>query len=140
VLETCYRTSSDRLLKQLSPIVGDLGEPEGALQEAYVRAAARWPRLREYDRPEAWVRMVALNLVRNAVRRLRRRTALLLRSAPPEVVPELSADAVDLANALRRIPFAHRQVLVLHYLARLPVDQGGSELALTPSAGKCAVA
>src|SRR4029450_10202236 len=88
VLETCYRTSSDRLLKQLYTIVGDLAEAEDALQEAYVRAAARWPRLREYDRPEAWVRMVALNLVRNAVRRLRRRTALLLRSAPPEVVPE----------------------------------------------------
>jgi RNA polymerase sigma-70 factor, ECF subfamily len=112
----------------------DLAEAEDLVQEALARASARWSRLRAYDLPEAWVRRVALNLAADRTRRLRRRLAALARvGPPPAVVPPASEDALAVAAALRTLPLPHRQVLVLHYLADLSVDQVARELGVRPS-------
>jgi RNA polymerase sigma-70 factor (ECF subfamily) len=68
-----YASSYRRLLGQLFALTGDLAEAENLLQEAYARAFVRWPRVGAYDRPEAWVRRVAINLAAMADRSLRRR-------------------------------------------------------------------
>jgi RNA polymerase sigma-70 factor (ECF subfamily) len=67
-----YTASYQRLLGQLFALTGNLAEAENHLQEAYAGAFARWSRVCAYDRPEAWVRRVALNLAAMAARRLRR--------------------------------------------------------------------
>jgi len=120
--------SYHRLLGQLFAVTGDLAEAENVLQEAYVRAFARWSQVRAYDRPEAWVRRVALNLAAMAARRLRRRAAALLRVGPPPAVPELSPEFLDLHNALRALPLGQRHVIVLHHLVGLPVEEVAREL------------
>ena len=56
-----YAGAVGRLVGQLYPVTGDLHEAEEVVQEAFTRAAARWQRLRDYDRPEAWVRRVAMS-------------------------------------------------------------------------------
>ena len=99
-----YAATYQRLLGQLVLLCGDRAEAEDALQEAFARAAVRWPRLRSYQAPEAWVRRVALNLTRMAARRLRRRTAALLRLGSVPAAAELSAETVDLLVALRGLP------------------------------------
>jgi RNA polymerase sigma-70 factor, ECF subfamily len=48
-----YAGTYRRLLGQLFAVTGDLAEAENALQEAYARAFVRWPRVRDYDLPEA---------------------------------------------------------------------------------------
>jgi DNA-directed RNA polymerase specialized sigma24 family protein len=68
-----YASSYRRLLGQLFAVTGDLAEAENVLQEAYARAFVRWSRVRGYDRPEAWVRRVAINLAVMVDRSLRRR-------------------------------------------------------------------
>ena len=123
-----YAGSYRRLLGQLFAVTGDLAEAENVLQEAYVRAFARWSQVRAYDRPEAWVRRVALNLAAMAARRLRRRAAALLRVGPPPAVPELSPEFLDLHNALRALPLGQRHVIVLHHLVGLPVEEVAREL------------
>jgi RNA polymerase sigma-70 factor, ECF subfamily len=120
----CYR----RLVGQLFPVTGDLHEAEDVVQEAFVRAAARWPRLRAYDAPEAWVRRVAMNLAANGLRRARRRVALLARLGPPPVVPPVSVEGLALAEALSGLPLSYRQVLVLHHLVGLPLDEVAAQL------------
>ena len=125
-----YSASYRRLLGQLFAVTGDLAEAENVLQEAYARAFVRWSRVRAYDLPEAWVRRVALNLASVAAKRLRRRAAALLRLGPPPVVPELSAELLDLHDALRALPLAQRQAIVLHHLAGLPIDDVARELRL----------
>jgi RNA polymerase sigma-70 factor, ECF subfamily len=125
-----YTASYQRLLGQLFAVTGDLAEAENLLQEAYVRAFARWTQVRAYDRPEAWVRRVALNLAAMAARRLRRRAAALLRLGPPPTVPELSPELLDLHNALHALPLGQRQVIVLHHLVGLPVQEVARELGL----------
>jgi RNA polymerase sigma-70 factor, ECF subfamily len=135
-----YASSYRRLLGQLFAVTGDLAEAENALQEAYARAFVRWSRVRDYDRPEAWVRRVALNLAAMAARSLGRRGRALLRLGPPPVVPELSPEVIDLHDALRALPLGQRQVIVLHHLVGLPVDEVARELRLAPGTVKSRLA
>jgi RNA polymerase sigma-70 factor (ECF subfamily) len=125
-----YQAVFARLVGQLALVTGDLHEAEDVVQEALTRAAGRWARLRAYDVPEAWVRRVALNLATSHHRQARRRLAALLRLGPPPVVPPVSADALALAEALRALSMPHRQVLVLHHLLGLPVEEVARELAV----------
>jgi RNA polymerase sigma-70 factor, ECF subfamily len=131
--EAFYEAVFVRLVGQLGPVTGDLAEAEDLVQEALARASARWSRLRAYDVPEAWVRRVALNLATDRTRRLRRKLAALARIGPPPVVLPISDDALAVAAALRTLPLPHRQVLVLHYLADLSVDQIAGELGIPSS-------
>lgn len=135
-----YASSYHRLLGQLFAVTGDLAEAENVLQEAYARAFARWSRVCGYDRPEAWVRRVAINLAAMADRSLRRRARALLRLGPPPLVPELSPEAIDLHDALRALPLGQRQVIVLHHLVGLPVEEIARELRLAPGTVKSRLA
>ena len=125
-----YAASWPRLRKQLVLVTGDAAEGEDALQEAFIRAAARWRRIRGYDAPEAWVRRVALNIAANTARRARRRAALLLRLGPPPAPPDLDPELVDLAGGLRALPRDQRVAIVLHHLAGLPVEEIARELGI----------
>ena len=132
--EQFYIASYQRLLWELFAVTGgDLPEAEDALQEAYARASLHWQRIRSYQAPDAWVRRVALNLASSAARNARRRAAALLRLAPPPGPgpgPELSAASVDLAAGLRTLPMGQRQVIVLHYLIGLSVEEIARQLRL----------
>jgi RNA polymerase sigma-70 factor, ECF subfamily len=131
-----YAACYGRLVGQLFAVTGDLHEAEDVVQEAFVRAAARWSRLRDYDVPEAWVRRVAVNLAASGLRRARRRLVLLSRLGPPPQVPPLSVEHLVLAEALRALPISYRQVLVLHYLVGLPLDKVADQLDLSVGAVK----
>jgi RNA polymerase sigma-70 factor (ECF subfamily) len=109
-------------------------------QEAYARAFVRWSRVRDYDLPEAWVRRVALNLAAMNAKSLRRRSRALLRLGSPPHVPELSPEVIDLYDALRTLPLGQRQVIVLHHLAGLPVEEVARELRLAPGTVKSRLA
>jgi RNA polymerase sigma-70 factor (ECF subfamily) len=131
--EAFYEAAFPRLVGQIGLVTGDLAEAEDLVQEALARASARWSRLRAYEVPEAWVRRVAHNLAASHARKIRRKVAALARIGPPPVVPPISEDALAVAAALRTLSLAHRQVVVLHYLADLPVDQIARELGLPSS-------
>jgi RNA polymerase sigma-70 factor (ECF subfamily) len=126
--EAFYEGAFRRLVGQLLVVTGDLAEAEDVVQEAFARASSRWASLQVYDVPEAWVRRVALNLAANGLRRRRKRLAALLRLGPPPVVPAVSAETAAVAEALRRLPASQRQVVVLHHLLDLPVEQVAAEL------------
>jgi RNA polymerase sigma-70 factor, ECF subfamily len=121
--EEFYLATVGRLLGQLFPVTGDLHEAEEIVQEAYARASTHWARLRDYDVPEAWVRRVAMNLAADRARGLRRQARAMLKLSPAPEVLGASVEALALAEALRGLPIRQRQVLVLHYLVDLPVDQ-----------------
>ena len=78
----------------------------------------------DYDLPEAWVRRDAINLAAMAERSSRRRARALLWLGLPPLVPELSPDLLDLRDALAALPLGQRQVIVLHHLVGLPVEEG----------------
>lgn len=123
-----YEASYGRVISVVAAIVGDRGQAEDITQEAFSRALIRWRRLARYDVPEAWVRRVAIRLTIDAARR-RRRAALLpsllaagMRGAAAgRHDPDDPLEATALTVALLRLPLQERQVLVLYYLADLPM-------------------
>ena len=125
-----YAATYGRLVGQLYAITGDRQEAEDAVQEAFARAVDRWPRLRRYDMPEAWVRRVAVNLASQGFHRMRRRVALLARLGPPARAPDKSIEGLVISEALRGLSLAHRQVLVLHHAVGLPVDEVARQLGV----------
>jgi RNA polymerase sigma-70 factor (ECF subfamily) len=138
--EEFYRGAVGRLLGQLFPVTGDLHEAEEVVQEAFARAFIHWSRLRSYDIPEAWVRRVAMNLAAERARRLRRRARAIVRTGPPPPAPQVSVEALDLLEALRTLPIRQRQVLVLHHLVGMPVEEVARTLSLPSGTVKSALA
>jgi RNA polymerase sigma-70 factor (ECF subfamily) len=122
-----YATTSRRVVRHAYALTGDLADAQDVAQEAFARAWQRWDSVRGYDSPEAWVRRVATNLATSRLRR--KRTARAARGPlAGHLVPEISLDTVALVAGLRTLPERQRVVLVLHYLADLPVNQIALEL------------
>lgn len=120
-----YHASYRRLVAQVYAFTTDLGEAQDAVAEAFARALARRHGLADVDVPEAWLRTVAINIVRRRWRRRQLLNAIMLRERP---LAKLVADApepdrADLRAALASLPQTYREVIVLHYLADLPVDE-----------------
>lgn len=138
--EEFYTATVGRLLGQLFPVTGDLHEAEEVVQEALARAFLHWSRLRDYEAPEAWVRRVAMNLAAERARRLRRRARAIVRAGPPPHTPQVSVEALDLLEALRTLPIRQRQVLVLHHLVGMPVEEVARMLSLPSGTVKSALA
>lgn len=118
--QRCYR----RLVLTAYGMTGDLGAAEEITQEAFTLAYGRRGRVSRADSPEAWLRTVVVNLAR---RRFRRTAMLdrLLRRQSAEAVPDHLplGEHLDLHVAIRRLDEDLRSVVVLHYLADLPVDE-----------------
>lgn len=126
-----YHASFRRITHQVHAMIGDQDEAQDCVQEAFVRA---WAHRRKLDRaayPEAWVRTTAYRL---AVSRWRR--TVRARRAPDRALSKaLHAGPpgeahVALMAALRQLPAAQRQALVLHHLADLPVNAVAEEVGV----------
>jgi RNA polymerase sigma-70 factor, ECF subfamily len=122
-----YATTARRVVRHAYALTGDLSDAQDVAQEAFARAWQRWDSVRRYDSPEAWVRRVATNLATSRHRRSRTARAASVLLAR-DMVPEISLDTVALVAGLRTLPERQRVVLVLHYLADLPVNQIALEL------------
>jgi RNA polymerase sigma-70 factor (ECF subfamily) len=124
----CYR----RLVTQVYAFTSDLTEAQDAVQEAFARAVARPGALADVTNPEAWLRTVAVNVVRRRWRRRKLLDAILLRDRPVArvVQPPPGPERADVRDALAAIPGPFREVVVLHYFADLPVDEVAAVLGV----------
>jgi RNA polymerase sigma-70 factor, ECF subfamily len=86
--------------------------------------------------PEQWVRRVAMNLALDGLRRARRRLTALARLGPSPAVAPISVERVAVAEALQTLPRSYRQVIVLHHLLELPVEQVARELGIPTGTAK----
>ncbi|MDT9592778.1 sigma-70 family RNA polymerase sigma factor [Nocardioides zeae] len=123
-----YQASFGRVVNQVTAMIGDRDEAHECVQEAFVRAWAHRRRLARVDHPEAWVRTVAH---RQAVSRWRR-ASRGRRDPDRAVAAPLTADGpapdrVAVVAALRHLPAAQREALVLHHVYDLPVAQVARE-------------
>ncbi|MEV4349522.1 SigE family RNA polymerase sigma factor [Actinoplanes sp. NPDC049596] len=119
-----YTAAVRRVVLYLYAACGDRAEAQDLAQEAFARAWQHWPKVSGYEDPEAWVRTVAWRLMANRWRGLRRRLAARTRMGPPpEATAGPSPDRVAVTGALQRLPVAQRQVIALHYLLDMPVQE-----------------
>jgi RNA polymerase sigma-70 factor (ECF subfamily) len=115
-----YKTEHDRVFQIVYVLCGDAATAEDATQEAFVRALERWDRLRDQPWAAGWVTTTAVNMARRMLRRRR----WLSGTGPTEV--DLVADgALDLWQAVKRLPRRQQQAVTLHYIFDLPLAQVG---------------
>jgi RNA polymerase sigma-70 factor, ECF subfamily len=103
---------------------------EDIAQEAFVVTYQRWARIRDYDKPGAYVRRVAANMAVSQRRRLGAEGRAMGRLA---VRARLTVPGIDLPDpsfwrAVRTLPRRQAQVLALYYLEDRPADEIGTIL------------
>lgn len=130
-IRRCFDASYRRLVGQLYAVCGDLAEAEEAVAEAFARAVASRRTFERLERPEAWLRTVAVNVARTR----HRRSAMAERLGRPSAAGvrrdvDLSDDRLALVAALRTLPAGQREALALHYLADLPVGEVAETLGV----------
>ena len=126
-----YDASYRRLVAQMLALCGDLETAEDAVQEAFIKAIAQGGRFESLDNQEAWLRIVAVNQIRNRWRRSKVWRALVprLEGSPSATMP-LSPDHVAVVAALKQLPPELREVVALHHLADLPVSEVSQTLQI----------
>jgi RNA polymerase sigma-70 factor (ECF subfamily) len=126
-----YDASYRRLVAQLLAFCGDRASAEDAAQEAFVKAIGQGSRFAALDNPEAWLRTVAINHLRNRWRRTRLWSALAPKlRAEATTRPALSPDHVAVVEALRRLPQELREAVALHHIADLTVAEVAKTLGV----------
>lgn len=95
-------------------VVGDRGRAEEIAQDAFVKMFQRWSAVRRYERPDAWVRRVAVRMAIKQAKRERIRPVLERRVAPREAQDPPLPDP-DLAAQVAELSPMQRAVVVLYY-------------------------
>jgi RNA polymerase sigma-70 factor (ECF subfamily) len=113
------------VVRTVTLMLRDEARAEEIAQDAFVQLFLSWPKVSRYDRPDAWVRRVAIRLAMRAIRR-QRLWALVRR----DLVGDDSApdSPLDVTGAVRRLPTAQRAAIVLHYYEDRPVAEIASIL------------
>ncbi len=131
----------DGLVRSLTAITGDRERAADCVQEGFIRAYARWRRLRRYDNPATWVRRVAINLSTDSARSDSRRRRREDRQIPevPMSAPSPEAAVIgdlDLVGLLGRLTPQQRTVAALFYVEDISVAEIASSLDLSTGAVK----
>ena len=126
-----YSASFQRITGQVYAMIGNRDEAQECVQEAFVRAWAHRRKLDRTEHPEAWVRTTAYRLAVSRWRRTTRarRPADRAVSLPTHAAAP-SETHVALVAALKQLPEAQRQALVLHHVADLPVQDVAREVGV----------
>jgi RNA polymerase sigma factor (sigma-70 family) len=120
-------------------IVGDARVAEEITQDAFVQLYRSWGRVARYDRPDLWVRRVAIRQAQRERHRAWQRPALELRAAGRHVVPGVVPGPVeprdDVLAAVRALPGQQRAVVVLSYFEDRPMPEIAGLVGCSVSTG-----
>jgi RNA polymerase sigma factor (sigma-70 family) len=119
-------------------LTGSAQLAEDITQEAFLVAYRRWSRVRNYDRPGAFVRRIALNLCVSAARRRVREAAALerlFRRDQAIAEPPMMSDP-GFWEVVRNLPRRQRQVVALFYVEECPLREVATVLGLSEGAVK----
>jgi RNA polymerase sigma factor (sigma-70 family) len=131
--DALFAAERGRVVATVFALAGSAAVAEEITQEAFLRLHLHWAKVSRYDRPDQWVRRVAVNL---AVSRRRRRTneehALRRLGGRTNVVTQALDPRDDaLWTAVRALPKRQAQAVALHYVADLAVAEIATVLGCT---------
>jgi RNA polymerase sigma-70 factor (ECF subfamily) len=115
-----FRAEFPMVLRTVFLILGDRGKAEDVTQEAFIQLLSHWKKISRYERPDAWVRRVAIRLAVKAQRRERMREVLERDTSGPRGP---KPPDVDLANALLQLPLRQRICVLLFYYEDRPIAE-----------------
>ncbi len=134
--ESLFMDQYEALARALTLMTHDADVARDAVQEAFARLCREWPTVSGYHHQAAWVRKVAVNLVRDQQRRQSRQAHLFLSldEDAAELIPaELPAEGnSELWRAVRQLPEKQRTAVGLFYIAGLNVAEVGAAMGVSP--------
>jgi RNA polymerase sigma factor (sigma-70 family) len=130
-----FRAEFPVVVRTVHLIVRDRGRAEEIAQDAFMRLHVHWRKVSGYERPDAWVRRVAIRLATRAARRERIRPSLE-RVAAPLPAAEGPAVDLDLLGAVGDLPMRQRVAVVLFYLEDRPLPEIAHVLDCSDGAAK----
>lgn len=116
-------------------VVHDQGLAEEIAQDAFTELYRTWSRLRDYDRPDLWVRRVAIRRAQREASRRARRIGLERAAVMALVDDGIRLPDPELIAAIRGLPPRQRAVVVLFYLEDRPMDEVADLLGCSTSTG-----
>lgn len=134
-LESLLLDTQRRLSGYVVGILGDTDLASDVLQEVLVTIYRKLGTLQEPRAYGAWTRRIASRAVFAALRRERQHAAIHEQLEPDampagELLDDAAAITHDLPRLLERVSPASREVLVLHYLQALPLEEIATTLDL----------
>ena len=117
-------------------VVHDRDMAEEITQDAFTELYRGWSRLRTYDRPDLWVRRVAIRRAQREASRRARRTVLEQAAGGVALVDdEIPLPDPQLIAAIRALPPKQRAIVVLFYLEDRPMGEVAAVLGCSTSTG-----
>ena len=117
-------------------VIHDRSAAEEVAQDAFTELFRDWSRLRDFDRPDLWVRRVAIRRAqREASRRTRRVVLEQAAAAVPLVEDGLGLPDPELIAAIRSLPARQRAIVVLFYLEDRPMGEVADLVGCSTSTG-----
>lgn len=124
-----------RLARTLHHVVGDRARAEELAQDAFLELIKHWRTVVDYDRPDLWLRRVAIRKAQRERHRGWRRRELEVLAAPPTTVDAPPTPAPEVLAAVRRLPPGQRAVVVLFYYEDRPMSEIAEILGIKESTG-----
>jgi RNA polymerase sigma-70 factor (ECF subfamily) len=125
-----FRTEFRAVAQTAYLVLHDRQRAEDVAQEAFTQLLVHWKKVSRYQRPDAWVRRVAIRLAARMAKRERRRADIERDDRPETTMPERD---LDLVRALRALPPQQRAAIALHYFEDRPTAEVAQILGCTES-------
>jgi len=136
-LDVFCRQTYPKLVGALDLYLGDVHLAEELAQEALVRAAKQWSRVRDLDSPGGWTYRVAMNLGKSWFRRRRAEARAYARIVVADDEPDPAADVSDrstVRTAVGSLPEAQRAALVCRYYLGMSGPEAAEALGISRDA------
>lgn len=117
-------------------VIHDQAAAEEVAQDAFTELFRDWSRLRDFDRPDLWVRRVAIRKAQREASRRTRRTMLEQAAATaPYIEDGIHLPDPELVAAIRTLPAKQRAIVVLFYLEDRPMAEVADLVGCSTSTG-----
>lgn len=128
-----FRDQFPRVVRTVHLIVHDQARAEDIVQDAFIALYRDWTRLADYEKPEAWVRRVA---IRMAVRGVKRDHLWATIRQKLTIRPATQPRDLDVIAAVRQLPRSQRAAIALFYYEDRPVAEIAAILGCTESTAR----
>ena len=132
--EDVFTREFPRVARTIHHIVGDRARAEEVTQDAFLELLRHWRTVAGYERPDLWVRRVAIRKAQRERHRAWRRVELE-RAALGDQDVEPPTPAPEVLAAVRRLAPKQRAVVVLFYFEDRPMTEIADILGCSQSTG-----
>jgi RNA polymerase sigma-70 factor (sigma-E family) len=132
LIAVLYHRHRAALVRLAVGLVGDVGEAEEIVQDAFAGLLSRWRSLRDVQSAPAYLHAAVVNGARARWRRraIRERAWAVIGRAAPTAGPDV-AEQSSLLTAIRRLPVGKRACILLRFYADMSEAETAAVLGIS---------